>query len=78
MQSMIILGKMGVAIFIIITGYFMVYSTAKLVKLIKVWLPIFFYSVVLFLFCVAIGQQPFSIEDSIKSAFPVVSNNGRL
>lgn len=75
MQSMIILGKMGVAIFIIITGYFMVYSTAKLVKLIKVWLPIFFYSVVLFLFCVAIGQQPFSIEDSIKSAFPVVSNN---
>lgn len=74
-QSMVILGKMGVAIFIIITGYFMVYSTARLAKLIKVWLPIFFYSVVLFLFCVAIGQQPFSIEASIKSAFPVVFNN---
>ncbi len=45
-------GKIGVAIFVLITGYFMSASGHfKISKLIKLWLQVFSYSMVLYLIC---------------------------
>lgn len=35
-------GKVGVCVFSLITGYFMLYSHISVRKLVKLWLPIFF------------------------------------
>lgn len=40
-------GKIGVYLFILITGYFMLYSKISVKKIVKLWLPIFFWSVAL-------------------------------
>ncbi|RMW51112.1 acyltransferase [Lactiplantibacillus pentosus] len=75
LQSLVVLGKMGVAIFVLITGYFMVYSQARFVKVIKIWLTIFIYSLGLFVFAIAIGAQNFSIAGLVKSILPVIFSN---
>lgn len=75
LQSLVIFGKMGVAIFVLITGYFMVYSQARFVKVIKIWLVIFIYSLGLFLISLAMNVQNFSIAGLVKSILPVIFSN---
>lgn len=63
-------GKVGVYIFVLITGYFMVNSKISIRKIAKLWLPIFFWSVLITL-CFEIGNHDFSAWKTIRSAFPI-------
>ncbi|MCH3997034.1 MAG: acyltransferase [Lactobacillus amylovorus] len=61
-------GIVGVYLFVLITGYFMINSKISFGKLIKLWLPIFFWSLFLFLF---LGNH-LSIKELIKAIFPIL------
>lgn len=66
-------GKVGVFIFVLITGYFMINSKISIRKIIKLWLPIFFWSVSSCLISdIIIGH--FSFKNFIMSIFPIYFN----
>lgn len=64
-------GKVGVYIFVLITGYFMVNSKISVRKIIKLWLPIFFWSVMITL-SFEVATHDFSVWKTIKSVFPIL------
>lgn len=67
-------GKLGVNCFVLITGFFLVKSSFKIEKLIKIWFQIFLYSVSIYIFFVLFGMIDFDIEQATKSFFPVIFN----
>lgn len=66
-------GEVGVYLFVFITGYFMIYSKVTVKKIIKLWLPILFWSVILTLGLEYL-QHSFSFKSAIKSFFPIITN----
>lgn len=67
-------GKIGVFVFVLITGYFMINSKISLGKVIKLWLPIFFWSIILFGTLNLFYLHSFSVNNLIKSIFPILFN----
>ena len=65
-------GKIGVFLFILITGYFMIYSKITLKKIVKLWLPIFFWSLILYLVMGKVNDYSFTVKGLIKSIFPII------
>lgn len=67
-------GNLGVNIFVLISGYFLISSNTKhfnLPRILKFWGQVFVYSVVIyFIFCF-IGVQDFGIVSCIKAVFPI-------
>ena len=74
-QFLLIGGKIGVNIFVLISGYFMISSTAKISKIIKLWLQIITYSVLFFAVFTAVGVVPFSFKAVLKALFPITFSN---
>lgn len=65
-------GKIGVNIFVIISGYFLIMSQSiKTNKVIKLWSRIFFYSVIVFIVFVSFGAEQFSVKELIKHVLPI-------
>lgn len=62
-------GKTGINCFLMITGYFMCYSSISIRKFLKLYLWVVFYRAALVLFFAVIGYQPLSIKD-IQVFFP--------
>lgn len=65
-------GKIGVFLFVLITGYFMSSSKITLKKLVKLWLPIFFWSEILYLIMEKVAGYAFTAKGLIKSFFPII------
>lgn len=66
-------GKIGVDIFIIISGYFLIYSQKiKLSKVLKLWFQLFFYSVLIYIIFILTGVETISMNGIIKNIFPVI------
>jgi len=70
-QALSIGGKIGVNIFILITGYFMINSKFKVKKLLKLLLEIFTYSFLIFVIIYIINPSKVNIKLLLKSIFPV-------
>lgn len=70
-------GNLGVDIFVLISGYFLVTNDGKIFNLnriLKFWGQVFVYSIVIyFVFCV-IGVCDFELISCIKSVFPITFN----
>lgn len=64
-------GTIGIYIFVLITGYFMINSSISFKKIIKLWLPIFFWSLLLYLL---FNFRHISIKPLIQSMFPIIFN----
>lgn len=65
-------GKIGVNVFVLISGYFLISSKSlKINKVIKLWIQIFMYSVLIFLLFIILGIEPFEIKELIMSCFPI-------
>lgn len=64
-------GKIGVFLFVLITGYFMIYSHISLKKIVKLWLPIFFWSVALALI-LGTYLHNLTIGKLIRAIFPII------
>ena len=67
-------GKLGVNCFILITGYFMIKSTFKFDKLLKLLFTIFTYSVLIYIISLLAGFVDFNFKQAVKSFFPVIFN----
>lgn len=67
------LGNLGVIIFVITTGYFMIQKEIRTKKVILFELQVLFYSVGIYiLFCV-IGISNFNFKEMIKCFFPIIT-----
>lgn len=64
-------GKVGINVFILITGYFMVNSKPNIKKVFILWGELFFYSVVITIIFIIAGIEQFSIGLVIKAIFPL-------
>lgn len=64
-------GKTGINCFVLITGYFMCKSRFTLKKLIKLYLQITFYSLIIYgIFCIS-GHETFTPLKAIGTLFPI-------
>lgn len=70
-------GKIGVNLFVLITGYFLVMdeSMFRPRKLLSLWLPVFFYAALLTVIGVLTGLTEFSWNLVLQGIFPVLSGD---
>ncbi len=69
-------GKIGVNIFILISGYFMITAKSiKLNKILKLWFQIFLYSILFYLAFTIIGHYKFNIFDFLQNCLPIIYGN---
>ncbi len=67
-------GKVGVDIFVLISGYFLIGDAGRmfdLKKILRFWGQVFFYSMGAYLVFGAAGVSGFSVKTFIKAAFPI-------
>lgn len=69
------LTRMSTNLFVLISGYFLVNSTFKLKRIIRIWTETFFYSVVFFIIGIILNNGDFSITDTVFAIFPVLSRH---
>lgn len=65
----------AVNIFVLISGYFLVKSSFKLQKAVRVWAETFFYSVVMFLISCIFGLEKISLSSVVFSFFPLITRH---
>lgn len=65
-------GKIGVNLFVLISGYFMIQrKTLKVKKVLRLWGQIWFSCVVLYLVTCCLGIHPFSVTPAVELLAPV-------
>lgn len=64
-------GQLGVNLFILVSGYFLIDSKFKINKLLKLIFETLFYSVVILLFIISKSNLNIGIKDIIISCFPI-------
>jgi len=64
-------GKLGVNIFVLISGYFLIKSSFKKKSFIRVWLVAYFYTIVAYLMSLIFGLDTFNIKTLFKVIFLV-------
>jgi len=69
------LGNIGVILFVLISGYFMIQQEKlKPIKIIILWLETFFYSALIYVILSLLNFHNFSIANLIKSMLPITFN----
>lgn len=68
-------GKIGVNIFVLISGYFLIDRKISALdcirRILKFWGQVFFYSVVIFLISIIIDTKNWGMQSLIKTCFPI-------
>lgn len=64
-------GEVGVNVFVLITGYFMLNHNFKIEKVLKLWFEILFYSIVIYVLMCLIGKETFTIVGLVSSFMPI-------
>ncbi|WP_192986673.1 acyltransferase [Carnobacterium mobile] len=65
-------GKLGVDLFVLITGFFTVKSSGfKVKKLLRLLFEVQTYSILFYVLFISFGNIPFSMEGIVKAVFPV-------
>lgn len=67
-------GKLGVVIFVLISGYFLIDSKFKIKKLLKLFFEVLFYSIIIYGILIISGNVEFSAEKFIKALLPISYN----
>ena len=67
-------GKIGVNLFVLISGYFLLDSTFRIKKAIRLFAEVLFYSAGITVFCFVTGLAPFSFNLLIRSFLPLSSS----
>jgi len=74
LQWLSIGGKIGVNLFVLISGYFLTAASGiRIQKAVTLWLQIFFYSVVIYLIFCLTGLTGFSVRGLVEALFPILS-----
>lgn len=64
-------GKIGVDIFVLISGWFLCTATPKTAKVLRFWAQLFFWSVTFFAIFTLTHLVPFSLKDLVKTLLPI-------
>lgn len=64
----------GVNVFVFISGYYSIEKKLKFKKILKLWLVVLFYSVIILVILVLCKLVPFNYKIFIKSFFPILTN----
>ena len=67
-------GKIGVALYVMITGYFMFNKEIKISKIVGMELKVLFYCIVCFCLFSLFGHDKIVVYDYLRTLFPVVFN----
>lgn len=67
-------GGIGDCVFVIVTGFLYWNKKTKWERILRLWLEVWFYSVILGVFCIGTGISGFSTKAVIKMLFPVIYN----
>ena len=70
--QVITLGNLGVDIFVLISGYFIIKSKYSFKKIIQLIAQVLFYSILLYAIFIFSGNTTFSIKNFIKAIFPTI------
>lgn len=70
----ITLGKIGVSIFVLITGYYMVTQSLTATKVLKLVVIVWFYSISINLFNIIVMNEPVTIVSVGKALLPIITN----
>ncbi|MBU3878704.1 acyltransferase [Faecalicatena sp. AGMB00832] len=65
-------GRIGVNIFILITGYFLCLQQRRFKSILKLWLQIFFYSIILYIISILLFHDSINITEFITYLLPVI------
>ncbi len=63
-------GNIGTVIFVLISGYFLVNSKINLKKVFVLISQVVFYSVSIYLLCIALSAEHFSLKNALSAFFP--------
>ena len=67
-------GKIGVNIFVLISGYFLINAEKiKIKKILKLWGQIIFYSLLIYAIFTIFGLNKFEMRIFIKNLFPIIN-----
>lgn len=72
-KDILTLGNLGVAIFVIITGYVSVGKNIKIKKIIQLELQVLFYSIIFYMISSIINRSNILSLELLKSIFPIIS-----
>ena len=64
----------SVNVFVLISGYFLVKSKFRLMKIIKLWITVVFYSLVLYGVSIVFFEDKFTVKDLIECFFPFIND----
>lgn len=67
-------GGIADCIFVLITGILYYNKKIKIIRILKLWFEVWFYSVAIGVICMATGIARLSIKEIIKMLFPVIYN----
>ena len=68
-------GSIANGIFIMLSGYFLIHSPKlDINRILKLWIKIFFYSVVIYVLFLCFGHATFSLKTMLKNLLPVTQN----
>ncbi len=74
---MFLWGKIGIAIFILISGYYLIKDddlSHTILKILKFWGQLFFYSLTIYLLFVLGGKISFNLKTFLRSCLPITSS----
>ena len=72
-QFLIMGGKLGVNTFVLISGYFLIYSDGlKIKRILGIWSKMIFYSLAMFIMSIYLGFIKFSVTGAINAFLPVI------
>jgi surface polysaccharide O-acyltransferase-like enzyme len=77
-QFLAVFGKAGVGIFFIITGYFLAKTREQKItprRVLKICLPVWFYSIVIFIAFLVSGRDVLHLESLGKAFFPLTNSS---
>ena len=75
LQTILPLGKIGVNLFVLISGYFLIESTKDTwPKIVRLWLEMLFYSIVISIAFIFIDNREFTAREIVSIFTPILSN----
>ena len=75
-HSLWIGGKLGVDLFVLISGYFLIFSKFKKTSFFNVWYTSYFYAILILIFAIVMRIDPINIKNIVKTIF--LSTSGYL
>ncbi len=66
------LGNLGVALFVMISGYFLSQTAFKLSRIVKIIFQVAFFSVSIYFILCALNLIDFSVKSAVKALFPIL------